>query len=88
MEIDVESDGTSNEELIEMFEQHILPACSNFSNTGFMGFPDAGNSITGLIGAFYADLLQQNLINESFCAPVATRMEMELINTLRKLIRI
>mgnify|MGYP000881584066 CR=1 FL=1 len=86
MEIDVESDGTSNEELIEMFEQHILPACSNFSNTGFMGFPDAGNSITGLIGAFYADLLQQNLINESFCAPVATRMEMELINTLRKLI--
>lgn len=83
--LEIGTDGTDCEELIEQFNNYIMPSCSNFSNEGFMGFPDAGNSISGMLGAVYADLLQQNLINESFCAPVATKMEMELIVALRKL---
>lgn len=83
--LDIGTDGIDCEELIYQFNNYIMPACSNFGNEGFMGFPDAGNSISGMLGAVYSDLLQQNLINESFCAPVATKMEMELITTLRKL---
>ena len=51
-----------------------------------MGFPDAGNSIAGLSGAIFADLLQQNLINSSFCAPIATFMEIAVIKWLRGLV--
>lgn len=85
MEIEIGTEGIHIEEIIKQFKTNIMPSCSNFSNTGFMGFPDAGNSIAGLVGSIYSDLLQQNLINESFCAPVATKMEIELICTLRKL---
>lgn len=51
-----------------------------------MGFPDAGNSIAGLSGAIFSDLLQQNLINSSFCAPIATYTEIAVIKWLREII--
>lgn len=79
----ISDQGVSNEELINIFTEKVLPSCMNFSNTGFMGFPDAGNSIGGTLGALMSDFLQQNLINETYCAPVATMMEIEVINTLR-----
>ena len=66
--------GVELDKLVENFKEDILPYCSNFSTTNFMGFPDSGNSIAGLSGAILADLLQQNLINSSFCAPIATFM--------------
>lgn len=83
--LDEKSDGMDCSKIIKRFNDEIVPKCTNFSNKGFMGFPDAGNSLAGLLGAFYADLLQQNLINESFCAPIATKMEIEVIKLLRKL---
>ena len=52
-------------DLINEFKDNILPYCSNFSTTNFMGFPDAGNSIAGLSGAVISDFLQQNLIKKN-----------------------
>lgn len=72
--------------LLDKFKEEILPFCSNFSNEKFMGFPDAGNSIAGMSGAILADLLQQNLINSSFCAPIATYMEISVIKWFRELL--
>lgn len=80
----ISSQGISNEELINIYIEKVLPYCINFANTGFMGFPDAGNSVGGMLGAILSDFLQQNLINETYCAPVATMMEIEVINTLRR----
>lgn len=37
-------------------------------------------------GAIFTDLLQQNLINSSFCAPIATFMEIAVIKWLRELV--
>ena len=54
--------GTNLDELIESFKNEMLPYCSNFSTANFMGFPDAGNSIAGLSGAIFSDLLQQKLL--------------------------
>lgn len=51
------------DKVINEFKRDILPFCTNFSDSKFMGFPDAGNSISGISGALAADLLQQNLIN-------------------------
>lgn len=79
-------EGVELDKLVEKFKEEILPYCSNFSTTNFMGFPDAGNSIAGLSGAIFTDLLQQNLINSSFCAPIATFMEIAVIKWLREVI--
>lgn len=72
--------------VIEDFQVNILPYCSNFSSKKFMGFPDAGNSIASISGALLADLLQQNLINSTFCAPIATYMEIAVIRMLREVV--
>ena len=77
--------GENMEELIEEIKNDILPYCTNFSSSNFMGFPDAGNSIAAISGSVLTDFLQQNLINSSFCAPVGTYIEIAVIQWLRKL---
>lgn len=72
--------------VIEEFKKEILPYCTNFSDVKFMGFPDVGNSISGISGALISDLLQQNLINSSFCAPIATFTEIAVVKWLREII--
>lgn len=79
-------EGTELRELLKYFEENILPYCSNFSNEKFMSFPDAGNSVAALSGAIFSDFLQQNLINASFCAPIATYIEIAVIKWLRELL--
>ena len=82
----ISKNGVEIEKLVTLFNNDIMPYCSNFSNEKFMSFPDAGNSIAGLVGSIYADLLQQNLINSTFCAPIATYIEIAVINCLRKVL--
>lgn len=84
--LEIPKNGENLDDLINYFKEDILPYCSNFSTTNFMGFPDAGNSIAGLSGAVMADFLQQNLINSSFCAPIATYMEIAVIKWLREVV--
>lgn len=83
-EIPINSNSMSN--IIELVEKEIIPYCSNFGSTKFMGFPDAGNSIAAISGAVLSDFLQQNLINSSFCAPIATYIEIAVIQWLREII--
>ena len=78
--------GIELNKLLKQFEEDIIPYCSNFGSLFFMGFPDAGNSIAGISGAIIADFLQQNLINSSFCAPIATYMEIAVITWFRELL--
>ncbi len=78
--------GKPVDKLITDFEKNILPFCTNFSSVNFMGFPDAGNSISGISGAIISDFLQQNLINSTFCAPIATFTEIAVIKWLREII--
>ena len=84
--IEVPVNGIELNELLVKFEKEVIPYCSNFSSSNFMGFPDAGNSVAGISGAILADFLQQNLINSSFCAPIATYMEIAVITWFRKLL--
>lgn len=74
------------EAVLEEFCGRILPYCYNFSSPNFMGFPDAGNSVSGITGAVLSELLQQNLINQSFCSPSGTFVEMAVINWLRQIV--
>lgn len=78
--------GESLQLLLDQFKQEILPFCTNFSSKRFMGFPDAGNSIGAIGGALLYNFLQQNLINQSFCAPSATFVEGAVIQWLRDVV--
>ena len=72
--------------VLSEFKENILSNCSNFSNSNFMGFPDSGNSIAAMAGAICSELLQQNLINQTFCSPSATYVEINVIRWLREII--
>lgn len=80
------TNGIELNELLTYFKEEIVPYCSNFSNVNFMSFPDSGNSISAISGAILSDFLQQNLINASFCAPIATYIEIAVIKWLRELL--
>lgn len=82
--VDLPEKGISPEDILHEFERDVLPYCSNFSSTKFLGFPDAGNSVGALGGSLLSDFLQQNLINQSFCAPSATFVEIAVIEWLRE----
>ena len=82
--VDLPEKGIPPEEVLQEFERDVLPYCSNFSSTKFLGFPDAGNSVGALGGSLLSDFLQQNLINQSFCAPSATFVEIAVIDWLRE----
>lgn len=72
--------------VLNEFEKDYLPYCSNFGSMKFLWFPDAWNSVAGIWWAIMSDFLQQNLINQSFCSPSATLMEINVINRLRELV--
>lgn len=78
--------GIPVEELIRKFKEKFLPYCTNFGSPQFMGFPDAGNSVAALAGGIAADLVNQNLINQSFCSPVGTLAEISVVQWLRETI--
>jgi L-2,4-diaminobutyrate decarboxylase len=76
--------GVSVEELINEFRERFLPYCTNFGSPQFMGFPDAGNSVAAIAGGIAELLVNQNLINQSFCSPVGTMAEISVIQWLRE----
>ncbi len=78
--------GISVKNILRDFKKDILPFCTNFSSRNFLGFPDAGNSIAALEGGILSDFLQQNLINQSFCAPAATFVEIAVLQWLREIV--
>src|SRR3990167_3096972 len=78
--------GKSLTNLLKEFQEDVLPYCTNFSSPNFMGFPDAGNSVAALGGSLLFNFLQQNLINQSFCAPSATFIEISVLQWLREIV--
>lgn len=76
--------GQTEKDILQEFEKTILPYCTNFSSPKFMGFPDSGNSVAAIGAAFLYNLLQQNLINQNFCGPSATFIEIAVIRWLRE----
>lgn len=79
-------DGKSLEEVLQEFKKDILPYCTNFASQNFMGFPDSGNSVASIGGSLLYNFLQQNLINQSFCSPSATFIEIAVVRWLREIV--
>lgn len=75
--------GKSLDSVLSEFEKNISPYCTNFSSSNFMGFPDAGNSVAAIGASILYNFYQQNLINQSFCGPSATFVEISVLQWLR-----
>lgn len=78
--------GKSLADLCDEIINDIVPYCTDFHNPSFLGFPDSGNSAAGIIGGVTSELLQQNLINSTFCSPIATHIEIAVINWFRRIL--
>lgn len=63
----------------------VAKASSNLGSENFLGFPDAGSSVAANLAGVLSLFLNQNLVNESFCAPEATFVELDTILWLRQL---
>lgn len=83
-EMTLPTSGESLDTILAHFEEKVLPHCTNFGSRKFLGFPDAGNSIAALGGSVLQSFLQQNLINQSFCSPSGTLVEIAVIRWLRE----
>ncbi|QQG43311.1 MAG: pyridoxal-dependent decarboxylase [Candidatus Daviesbacteria bacterium] len=84
--IDFPENGVSIDDILKEFSEKVLPYCTNFSSPNFMGFPDAGNSVAAISAGLLYNMLQQNLINQSFCGPSATFVEIAVIKWLREVV--
>lgn len=74
------------ESLLKEFREKILPHCINSSSNKYMGFPDSGNSVAALTGAILKEFLQQDLMNQAYCGPSATFVEISIIKWLREIV--
>jgi L-2,4-diaminobutyrate decarboxylase len=78
--------GTGLEDLIEELDHAILGEGMNFASMGYLGFPDAANSIAAIIASIASDIFPQNLINSKRWAPTATYIEIATVNWLRSIL--
>lgn len=56
------------------------------SDPGYLSFPDAGNAKASLMGEVFSKFINQNLIAFDRSAPIATFIEIQLIEWLREMI--
>lgn len=77
--------GHSFDYLISEFES-LAAESTRFNSPQFMGFPDSGNCASAVAAGILAPFINQNLINQEFCAPKATFLEMETIHWMRSLL--
>ncbi len=73
-------------EVVQLFENEVLPLCKNEASPQFLGFGDTGDDLGALSGAILAILTQQNMINQSFDSPSATFIEIAVLRWLRSLL--
>lgn len=81
----VEDAGAPLDFILEQFEREILPSSLNFGSPTFLAHPDAGNATAGILGEVANAFLQQNLCSADY-APAATRIELELLKVLRRVV--
>ncbi len=77
--------GMSYKSVLETIEEIGKYSISQ-SDLNYLAFPDSGNSIHAMIADIYSKFINQNLIAFNRSAPVATFIEIQLIEWMRELI--
>lgn len=86
VEEDLPSDGVPLEQLLDILEEKVGKYSIAQFDPEYLAFPDAGNAVPAIWADIYAKFINQNMIAFSRSAPVATFIEIQLIEWLRQLI--
>jgi glutamate/tyrosine decarboxylase-like PLP-dependent enzyme len=83
---DLPIDGTELREAISTLEEQVGKySVAQFDDT-YLAFPDSGNAIPAIWADIYSKFINQNLIAVSRSAPIATFIEIQLLEWLRQII--
>lgn len=77
-------EGTDLDCVLKDYEE-IAEYSLNFGSPWFMAQPDNGLTMAGMLGDIGKSFLQQNMVNYEY-SPIATILEITLLNELRKLV--
>ncbi len=83
---DIPKYGKDIRKLLDYFEKNIMPYCVVQSNSKYLAFPDSGNSFSGLVADILKIFMNQNLIADAKSGPIATYLEIQIVQWLRDLI--
>ncbi|MFI0448042.1 pyridoxal phosphate-dependent decarboxylase family protein [Actinomadura sp. 6N118] len=78
--------GVEMREVLDEVEEVIAKYSISQSHPGYLAFPDSGNAVAAVAGNILSPLLNQNLIAVDRSAPVATFIEIQVIEWLRELL--
>ena len=78
--------GVPLDRVLDEVVEKVLPHSTNYASPYAMAFPDCGSSVAAVSGGILGLLVNQNLINWVPCAPMATVVEMLLLNWFRSLV--
>ena len=79
-------DGIGIEGILQEFSDLIAKYSIAQFDDGYLAFPDSGNALPAMAADIFSKFLNQNLIAFSRSAPIATFIEIQLIEWLRQLI--
>lgn len=77
---------TSIDDLLAELAEVVVPLSVNQAHGTYFAFPDSGNSVAAVLGGVVSKLLNQNLIAVDRSAPIATFIEIQVIEWLRELV--
>ena len=69
-------------DFLRFFLNYSVPQCKK----GYLAFPDCGNSVSSIAAEIIKSCTNQNMVASERSAPVATLMEIQLIQWLRRLL--
>jgi L-2,4-diaminobutyrate decarboxylase len=78
--------GASLQDLLNILENTVVKHSTNMSDAHFIGFPTVANSVASISADIINAFLNQNLIANFPCAPIATFIEIQTILWLRELV--
>lgn len=78
--------GTEVNNLLKILRDQIGKYSIAQFDPDYLAFPDSGNAVPALLADIYSKFLNQNMINFTRSAPVATFIEIQLIEWLREII--
>lgn len=78
--------GTDLDNLVKVLENPVGKYSIAQFDLEYLAFPDSGNAVPALLADIYSKFLNQNMIAFSRSAPIATFIEIQLIEWLREII--
>ena len=82
----IPSEGTDLSSLLDELERGVIRHSVAQSHPDYLAFPDSGNSVAALAASVLTRFLNQNLIAVDRSAPIATFVEIQVIEWLRELV--